>query len=354
VRRADDDPVDELVRRDAFQRSSVELAVKAGDAISGKVGDHGVAFLLAQRSQRNAVYFAERVSSLARRRFGLTVHFGASGPSRSGELNRSYQAALGAAEMALTQNKKLVTAETSSSRRFFPFFRLRDEMARAAREQPGRLPVQFDRYIEAVSALYGHRLEPARAELAICVERVADVLLHAGALDQRGALAIRERLDRSSTAAGTLAELFASYRTAILDLSTAAERPVAARHDRGLRGALEYVEKHYTESISLETVARASGFARTYFSELFKELQGTTFQRYLVGLRIERAKKLLTGTDLSVTRVAELSGHGSAAYLCRVFKRIVGATPLEYRGGIAPHRMRHGRRSQTDPSVFQR
>jgi AraC-like DNA-binding protein len=340
------DPVEELVQREAFQRESVELATKMGDMIAGQIGNHGVVFLLASRAssrqkKRKVSDFAEQVLSLGRKRFGLSVHFGASVPSRSTELHQSYQAALGAAELALTQGKRLIVAETSSSQRVPPFWSLREELARAAHEHAGRLPAMFDRYIEAVSALSGHRLEPARAELQIAIERVTDALLQSGALDAKGALALRDTLDRLVGTANTLNDLFAAYRTTVADLSAAAERPAPARQDRGLRGALDYIHQHYSEPLSLERVARVSGFARTYFSELFKQHQGMTFQRYLFALRVEHAKKLLTGTELSVTRIAELSGHRSTAYMCRVFQRVVRTTPLEYRRGVAPHRVGH-------------
>jgi AraC-like DNA-binding protein len=342
---AEIDPVEEIVRRDGFLRASAELARKVGEVICTNVGDHGVVFLLAarpsSRRERSRVSeFAERVASLGRRRFGLSVHFGASVASRSVDLRQSYQIALGAAELALTQGKRLVVAESSSAPRLPTLWSLRDELAKAAHEHPGRLSPMFDRYVEAVSALSGQRLDSARAELQIGVERVTDALLHSGALDPRGATSIRTKLDRAAAEAGTLVDLLAAYRAAFADLAGAAARPAAARQTRGLRGALDYIHQHYSEPMSLEKVAKVSGFARTYFSELFKERQGKTFQRYLFALRLERAKKLLTGTDLSITRVAELSGHRSTAYLCRVFQRAVGTTPLDYRRGIAPHQLR--------------
>jgi AraC-like DNA-binding protein len=341
------EPVEEAVCRDAMQRTSVEMASAAGGVIAGKVGDHGVVFLFGSRAtpqqkKRRLIDLAERVSSIARRRFGFTMHFGASVGSGSAELGRSYQAALGAAESALAQDARLVMADAREPTRARPLATLRDELVRAAEETAGRLPAQFDRYVEAVAALTGHRFEPTRVELSIGIERVADALRKSGVLDARGLSTVLGALDRSVRAASTLSELFSAFRIAAGDLAAAAEGPPAARQARGLRGALEYIHQHYGEELSLEKVARVSGFARTYFSELFKERQGTTFQRYLMAVRLERAKKLLTGTDLGITRIAELSGHRTGPYLCRVFRRAVGVTPREYRRRIAPHRLRKG------------
>ena len=104
-----------------------------------------------------------------------------------------------------------------------------------------------------------------------------------------------------------------------------------------MRGALELVHDHYGEAISLERAARAAGFAPKYFSGLFHKSEGKTFEKYLTDLRLERAKQLLTGTDLSATRIAELCGFRTPQYLCHVFRRTVGATPIEYRLGKLPH-----------------
>ncbi|HEV8245064.1 MAG TPA: hypothetical protein VGP93_04825, partial [Polyangiaceae bacterium] len=96
------DPVDDAVRLHAFQRSSVELARAVGEAIAGQVGDHGVVFLSASsgggsRKRQKLRDLAERAQALSRRRFGLSLHFGASAALGSTPLSRSYQAALAAA-----------------------------------------------------------------------------------------------------------------------------------------------------------------------------------------------------------------------------------------------------------------
>src|SRR5262249_42317617 len=71
--------------------------------------------------------------------------------------------------------------------------------------------------------------------------------------------------------------------------------------------------------------ARLAGFAPNYFSALFRQRQGVTFERYVSDLRVERAKQLLASSTLSVARVGELSGFSSAQYFSKVFRRSVGA-----------------------------
>jgi len=109
------------------------------------------------------------------------------------------------------------------------------------------------------------------------------------------------------------------------------QKPVQARRDRSLRGALDYIHRHYRERLSREKVARVAGFAPSYFSVLFSEREKTTFERYLLRLRIDQAKQLLEDTELPAARVAELSGFKSPQYFCAAFRRATAMAPTEYR-----------------------
>jgi AraC-like DNA-binding protein len=346
-RASDLDQVDAAVGRDSFQRSCAELAGKQVDVIAGRVGDHGVVFLSgragsAHRKRQKILEVAERASALARQRFGLSLSFGVSAISESTLLSRTYQAALGAAESALTQGVKLVIAEGDAKPPQESLRLLRQELGSVVEERPGLLAARFDRYLEAVAVHCGYRIEPARAQLEVGFERVTEVLTSTGALDPKSFAALCEALDRSARAARTMGELFTAYRSAIADASEAVLRPVPARHDRSLRAAVDYIRQHYSEKLSLEKVARVAGFYPSYFSELFKKRERVTFERYVAQLRLHRSKQLLASTDLDVTRVAELSGYRSLSYFCRVFRRALGSTPQQFR--VREHRPKFSRK----------
>src|SRR6185436_12784202 len=101
--------------------------------------------------------------------------------------------------------------------------------------------------------------------------------------------------------------------------------------DRNLNRALTYLRRHFAEPIKVAQVARVAGFAPGYFAQLLKRREHLTFDRYLRRLRIERAKQLLKGTDLSAERVSKLCGFALRPYFYRVFKEDVGMTPIAYR-----------------------
>jgi AraC-like DNA-binding protein len=329
------DPVDEAVRRDAFQRKTVELARTTGWAIAGRVGDHGVVLLSAasgsdQKKKQRLVDLSERTEELAHR-FGLSLHFGISATDPSAPLSRGYHAALGAAESALIQGKKLEFAEPDASHRGHSLRDLRKEIGRGADERQEVRVARFDRYLEAVALQCGFRVDAARGYLEAGFERLAEAFLSAGGLGERSYRGLCDRLDRATDAARTMTELLAAYRRAVADVSEAIAKPVEAHHDRSLERAADYIRQHYTEPLGVVRVAKVAGFAPNYFSKLWRAREGATFAAYVAGLRVERAKQLLTSTDLAATRIAQLCGFRSSQYFSRVFRRATGTTPLDYR-----------------------
>jgi AraC-like DNA-binding protein len=208
---------------------------------------------------------------------------------------------------------------------------LRQELGRAVEERPDLLGPRFDRYLEAVASRCGFRIEAARGQLEAGFERIAEPLVKSGALDAKSFEAQARALDRTAANAPTLNDLFGAYRRAVSEIAAALQNPVPARQDRALQRALEYIQQHYAEPLRSDGVARVAGFARTYFSRLFRKREKVTFEHYLRGLRLERAKQLLADTDLDMTRVAELAGFRSPQYFSRVFRKATRATPVQYR-----------------------
>jgi AraC-like DNA-binding protein len=334
------DPVDEAVRRDAFQRAAVSLAASAGGAVAGQVGDHGVVLLLAstgssQRRRMHMLDLAARTEALARR-FDIKASFGACTVGASSRIHHAYEAALRAAESALVQGARIVDGEPGRGGAPHSLRHLRQALRGAVDEQPHLLSARFDRYLEAVALEHGYRLETARGYLEAGFDRLAQTLLDTRRLDEKSFQESGDALERAARGARTMQELLSAYRRAAQDLSDAVKRPREARHDRGLRAALAYIDRHYTEPLKVESVARIAGFATNYFSKLFSLREKMTFVDYVALRRIEHAKHLLSATDLDATRIAELSGFNSAQYFSRIFRRATGTTPLGYRQHPAP------------------
>lgn len=95
--------------------------------------------------------------------------------------------------------------------------------------------------------------------------------------------------------------------------------------------ALDYIAAHYTENLSLQSVADSVHLSKSYFSLYFKKLTGRNFIDYLIELRVREAKRLLAQEDSRIYDVAKAAGFNDVKYFNRVFKKVTGLTPVEYR-----------------------
>ena len=99
-----------------------------------------------------------------------------------------------------------------------------------------------------------------------------------------------------------------------------------------IREARNYIALHFRNpELDLEEVSRAVGFNPSYFSRTFKEETGKKFIEYLTDLRMQESQKLLSETDLPISRIAEMAGYRDDKYFSRAFKKYSGLKPKEYR-----------------------
>jgi AraC family transcriptional regulator len=98
-----------------------------------------------------------------------------------------------------------------------------------------------------------------------------------------------------------------------------------------VRRALERLEACLTEDISLDDLAREVGLSPFHFARSFKAAVGAPPHRHQIALRLERARKLLETTDLSVRDIAERTGYSDPSYFARGFGKMFGIAPLQYR-----------------------
>ncbi|MDD9269502.1 response regulator [Paenibacillus sp. GCM10023248] len=103
------------------------------------------------------------------------------------------------------------------------------------------------------------------------------------------------------------------------------------KHESVVEACLQYVEAHYMEDLSLDTVAASLFFSPNYLTLMFKQHLGTTFSKYLSEFRMKKALELLQNSDLRVYEIAPRTGFKDDKYFYRVFKNKFGITPDEYR-----------------------
>ncbi|MGN1019043.1 MAG: helix-turn-helix domain-containing protein [Aristaeellaceae bacterium] len=103
------------------------------------------------------------------------------------------------------------------------------------------------------------------------------------------------------------------------------------QEERTITGLTRYLQEHLAEEVSLSVLAEQFHLNPQYISQLFKSEIGVNFLAYLTSIRMERAKKLLLSTSLSIAEVAEQSGYGDYRVFTKVFKKQEGVTPSQFR-----------------------
>ena len=98
-----------------------------------------------------------------------------------------------------------------------------------------------------------------------------------------------------------------------------------------LKPALEYIEQHYGQHISLETLARLTGFSPKYFCRYFRTIVHRSPIDYLNYYRIECAAHFLATTDMNVAEVAVHCGFADSSAFIKQFRKYKGTTPKQYK-----------------------
>lgn len=98
-----------------------------------------------------------------------------------------------------------------------------------------------------------------------------------------------------------------------------------------IRAAKQYINDNFNKNLTLEIVSDHIGFNPTYFSVFFKKETGKNFLEYLTELRIKNAKLYLISTDTDIMDIAEEVGYNDIKYFSKLFKKVTGISPSEYR-----------------------
>ncbi|PYI50284.1 AraC family transcriptional regulator [Paenibacillus flagellatus] len=102
-------------------------------------------------------------------------------------------------------------------------------------------------------------------------------------------------------------------------------------HPTAFSGAVRFMKEHYHRPITLQDIADAERLSKYHFCKQFHREVGMTPIAYLNKVRMEEAVSLLSTTSLPIADIARMTGFETPGYFAKVFKRLVGGTPTEYR-----------------------
>lgn len=109
-----------------------------------------------------------------------------------------------------------------------------------------------------------------------------------------------------------------------------ADKPVL-HSNKIVEQATQYINEHYHGPITLDALAEHCFVNKYYLSHLFADQRGITLKQYIINKRLAEAKQLLLSQKASISEIAARVGFSDTSYFSRLFKREVGASPLQYR-----------------------
>ena len=105
-------------------------------------------------------------------------------------------------------------------------------------------------------------------------------------------------------------------------------------HLQQLEEALNYIDRNLTAELTLEEIAHSAGMSRSYFSEVFKKMNGLSVWDYITSKRIALAVEYLRQGKHSITQIAMLCGYNTMANFNRSFKMVTHTTPSQFRKNL--------------------
>jgi AraC family transcriptional regulator len=161
----------------------------------------------------------------------------------------------------------------------------------------------------------------------------------AGPIDLRGTRAnwLAGQVYREFQAADPAARLgIEGFALAMLgEIARAGERSERGAKPPWLVRAVEMLHARMADELGLAEVATAVGVHPSHLSRTFREHFGMTMSEYLRRQRVELARRLLTGSDRSLSAIAHTTGFSDQAHFSRVFKQVTGSTPGRYRSSAS-------------------
>lgn len=98
-----------------------------------------------------------------------------------------------------------------------------------------------------------------------------------------------------------------------------------------VRSAIEFIQKHYSDTIKVSDIAEYVGISRSYLTLLFQNIQHMSVKEYLSHFRLTRGREQLTISDLPISTIAQRCGYPNTLVFSKAFKRMTGMTPTQYR-----------------------
>jgi two-component system response regulator YesN len=142
---------------------------------------------------------------------------------------------------------------------------------------------------------------------------------------------LRKEFDRKLESAFNIQEYEALFISQITSVLNGIAESRKQKNIKPVRKAMQYVKNNLDRYISLEDVANEVQLSSAYFSNIFKKETGQNFTEFITESKINKAKDLLMRSNMNINEIADSLSFSDARYFSKIFKKVVGIKPTEYR-----------------------
>lgn len=126
-------------------------------------------------------------------------------------------------------------------------------------------------------------------------------------------------------------EVLRELLSEMIDSAAEAQTDMPGSIKEVIHEAIEYIDKNYFEELTLSMLAERFCVESSYFSRMFKQETGKNLMLYIAEKRVIQAKELMKNHDISLTEIAFMTGYDDYTYFNKVFKKMTGKSPRDYR-----------------------
>lgn len=121
----------------------------------------------------------------------------------------------------------------------------------------------------------------------------------------------------------------------LIELTTAVRSHLAntSGYSPAIVKVVEYLSLNYTQNINMDILCQISGYSSSHLAKIFKQETGRTITQYVADLRCRQAAEMLRETNLPIQEISSYVGYMDNNYFVKVFRKVMGNTPSEYREG---------------------
>lgn len=187
---------------------------------------------------------------------------------------------------------------------------------------------RMDSFRRMVCQLSNGRKEDALFYYCTLIQSLEEIFVRKGV---KVSFPMQQDLLETGRACGSFSEMEQVFKKVIEDAYTGLGKSLNQNDKKDINKALEYIEHHYAENLSLNVLAEEVHMNSYYFSSFFKKSTGENFKDYVNRIRLKHAVSLLLDTDEKVYEIAMNVGFGDARAFNDAFQKAYGETPAGYR-----------------------